>query len=159
MIEDSKLLLFWGISVFLGWLTTAAGYLVLLDPSLVLITWSILLGPPLFVTLSKLRGGGDSNKLWNFWAGITVIIMLQNFLVSTYLIFSYFTLWLIIGSIGCHYTSNKLPPPSEKTYLYGTILNALTIPFVYLIPLRYVAVLAAFVQAGPIFWDWWKFHG
>ncbi|MFB6100085.1 MAG: hypothetical protein ABEK16_02325 [Candidatus Nanohalobium sp.] len=84
--------------------------------------------------------------------------MAQNFLFNSFPVFSYFTLWLLVGAAGYYYTSEKLPPPSDKTYLYGAILNLLTVPLVYLIPLTYVAFIAAAVQAGPILYDYRAVH-
>lgn len=156
-ISDSNILLSWAVTTFLGWIITAAGYFIFLTPSVVLIGWAVLMLIPVAVTVRKYYSG-NSNKLFNAWAIIVSILMLQNFAVNQFLVFSYFTLWMIAGAVAYFYTSKKLPPPSDRTYLYASGLNLAATPLIYLIPLRYFALLAALVQAGPIFYDYWEVH-
>lgn len=156
-IEESQLLLLWGLTTFLGWIITGIGYFVPLMPSTLLIGWAVLMLIPVAVTVRKYYIG-NSNKLFNAWTILVSILMLQNFTVDQFLVFSYFTIWMIVGTLAYFYTSKKLPPPSDKTYLYASGLNLAATPLVYLIPLRHFAFLAALVQAGPIFYDYWEVH-
>lgn len=156
-IEESKLLLIWGITAFLGWILTGIGYIVPLTPSTVMLGWTALMAIPVAITLKKYYSG-ISNKVFNVWALIVAAIMLQNVFINQFLIFSYFTLWMIAGAAVYYYTSTKLPPPSEKTYLYAAAINLAAIPLIYLAPLKYFAFLAALVQAGPIFYDYLRVH-
>lgn len=156
-IEEPQLLLLWGLTTFMGWILTSIGYFIPLTPLTVLIGWAALMLIPVAITAKKYYSD-SSNKLFNAWAIIISILMLQNFVTDRLLIFSYFTLWMIAGAGAYFYTSKKLPPPSDKTYLYASALNLAVTPLIYLIPLRYFALVAALVQAGPIFYDYWEVH-
>ncbi len=160
-IEESKLLLIWGLTTFLGWIFTWTGYMLPLTPFTVLSGWTALMVIPVTITLKKFYSG-LSNKVFNFWALAVAAIMLQNvlnnLLINRFLIFSYFTLWLIAGAAVYYYTASKLPPPSEKTYLYAAAVNMAVIPLIYFVPLKYFTFLAAVVQSVPIFYDYWKVH-
>lgn len=156
-LKESKILLLWGLTTFTGWFLTGLGYIVPFRPFTVLAAWTVLMAVPVALTVVKFYQD-TSNKLFNFWALAVAVLMVENFFINRFLIFSYFTLWLIVGAAGYYYTSRKIPPPSEKTYFYGTGLNILAVPLVHLLPLRLVAFVIAFVQTGPIFYDYWKVH-
>jgi hypothetical protein len=156
-IEESKLLLIWGLTTFLGWIFTGIGYMVPLTAFTVLSGWIGLMVIPVAISLKKFYSGMSDN-VFNVWALAVAAIMIQNILINRFLIFSYFTLWLVVGAVAYYYTASKLPPPSEKTYLYAAAINLALIPLIYFVPLKHFTFLAALVQSAPIFYDYWSVH-
>lgn len=156
-ISDSNIILSWAVTTFLGWIVTALGYEIPLLPSTVILIWSGLMAVPIVPTCFKYYRN-DSNKLFNIWAVLTIILLIQNYFTPGLRIFSYYTVWMVGVAAAYYYTYRKIPPLSEKTYLYGAVVNLAAVPLIYLIPLQYFAVLVAFVQAGPVFYDWLKVH-
>lgn len=156
-IDKSNTLLSWGLTVALGWLLTismgAKGYGV----KEVMIVWTLLMAVPVAATII-LYQKGDSNKILNFWAAAVSLLMAQNILAPPSIaLYSYFHLWILAGAAGFYYTSQKLPPPSDKTYLYGALASipalVLTVYRPFLAPIG-----AVFVQGGPIMYDYIKVH-
>ena len=156
-ISDSSIILSWAVTTFLGWFVTGLGYRVPLLPSTIIFTWAALIAIPIVPTVLKYYRN-TSNKLFNFWTVLTVFLLAQNYFTPGLQIFSYYTIWMLGVAAAYYYTYRKIPPPSEKTYLYGAAFNLAVIPLIYLIPLQYFAFLAAFVQGGPVFYDWYVVH-
>lgn len=156
-IEDSDIILAWSITTFIGWMTTAIGYTIPLLPSTVILAWIFLMTVPILLTFMKLKGN-NSNRLFSLWSILTVVLLVQNYVTSGFQVFSYYTVWMLGVALAYIYTYGKVPPLSEKTYFYGAIANIAAIPLLYLIPLKYFAVLASLAQAGPVFYDWVKIH-
>lgn len=157
MLKDSNVILAWALTTFIGWTITAAGYTLLLKPSTVMLIWTGLMSIPVFFTVLKFYEN-DSNVLFNAWTLLTAVLILQNFLFSSFPVFSYFTLWMIGVAAAYYYTYSKIPPLSEKTYLYGAIANLIATPLIYFVPLQFFSVIAGIVQAGPVFYDWYNVH-
>lgn len=156
-ISDSNIILAWAVTTFLGWIVTALGYRIPLLPSTVILIWAALMAVPVTSTVLKYYRN-DSNKLFNLWAVLTVILLAQNYFTPGLQVFSYYTVWMIGVAAAYYHTYSRIPPLSKKTYLYGAALNLAVVPLIYLIPLQYFAVLAAFVQSGPVFYDWYMVH-
>jgi len=156
-ISDSNIILAWAVTTFLGWIITALGYRIPLMPSTIIFIWAGLMAVLIIPTALKYYRD-DSNKLFNIWAILTVVLLVQNYFTPGLQIFSYYTIWMIGVAAAYYYTYSKIPPLSKKTYLYGAALNLAAIPLIYLMPLQYFAVLAGVVQAGPVFYDWYKVH-
>jgi hypothetical protein len=155
-IKDAQLLLIWGITTLTGWIITGIGYFIPWTISKVLAAWVALMAVPTGITAWKYYKE-SSNKVFDLWA-VLMLLLAVNIGVDRMLVFNYFTLWMIAGAAGYYYTSSKLPPPSDKTYLYGFTANLLATPLVYLLPLKYFCFIAALVQTAPIFYDWYSVH-
>ena len=156
-VDKSKTLLSWGLTVTLGWILTIllgfTGYGV----KEVMLTWTVLMIIPVAAT-GILYHKGNSNKVFNFWAVAVTLLMVQNMLApSSIALYSYFHLWIVAGALGFHYTSQKLPPPSEKIYRYGALGSiaalGLTIYRPFLAP-----IAAVLVQGVPMLYDYVKVH-
>lgn len=155
--EDSTLVLAWGSTVTLAWALTVGMGMASLGVKEVMAIWSILMAVPLVMTAGKYLEG-DSNRLFNFWAVITVLLMVENFLASGAIAFySYFHLWIVAGAIGFYYTSKRLPPPSDSTYRYGALASVLALGVALFQPLA-APVAALLVQGTPLLYDWYTVH-
>lgn len=156
-LEESHLLLTWGVTVALAWILTpvmgAMGFIA----SEVMYMWTVLMIPPLGMT-GVLKYRGDSNRLFDIWAVLVAALMVQNFLApATIALYSYYHLWIIAGAAAFYYTSKRIPPPSEKTYRYAAYASIAVMPLVIYRPLLSPEVVFA-VQGGPMLYDWYAVH-
>ena len=155
--DDSTLLVTWGVTTLLGWLATAAMGIQGMTGGKVMVVWTVLMAAPIAMT-TKLYYEGDSNKLFNFWAVIVTLLMIENFLTpGSIAIYSFFHLWYVAAIAGFYYTSTKLPPPSDKIYKYSAYLSVAGLAAVIYQPLA-AAPLAVVLQGGPMIYDWYKVH-
>lgn len=155
--EQSELLLAWGLTTALGWLATGAMAAVQMSVPAVMAVWTILMAIPIAITV-QLYAAGNSNKLFNFWAVIVSLLMVENFVTPASIsVYSYFLLWMVASAAGFYYTSRKMPPPSDKTYRYAAVLAALAVPVVYH-DYRAGAILGLLLQGGPMIYDYWTVH-
>jgi hypothetical protein len=112
---------------------------------------------PVTFTLEEYRQG-ESNRLFNFWALAVAALMIENFYAPLSLqAASFFTAWFLLGAGGFYYTSEKLPPPSDKIYWYAALLNLVASP-VHLSSIYAASFIAAVVQGGPMLYDWYRVH-
>lgn len=156
-IEESHLLLSWGITVALAWTLTAVMGTSNMFGYLVMPMWTVLMLIPIGMTV-LLKYRGDSNRLFDMWAVLVTVLMIENFLTpDIFRFYSYFHLWFIAAVPGFYYTSKKIPPPSEKTYRYGAIASALALPLVFYRPLL-APLLAVPTQGIPMLYDWYTVH-
>ena len=156
-VKNSHVILTWGLTVALAWLLTGIMAEIGFTAQPVMLMWTILMLPPLLLT-GILKYRNDSNKLFNVWAVLVVVLMIQNFLTpASIALYSYFHLWIIAGAFAFYYTSQRLPPPSKKTYLYASYASVLVMPFVIYRPLL-TSYVATVVQGGPLLYDWYKVH-
>ncbi len=156
-IKDSHILLSWGVTVALAWILTpvmgAQGYLA----SEVMYMWTVLMLPPVILT-GILKYRNDSNKLFDVWAVLVILLMIQNFLTpASIAVYSYFHLWIVAGALAFYYTSKHIPPPSKKTYLYAAYASVAMMPLVIYRPLL-SPLVAAVVQGGPMVYDYYTVH-
>lgn len=139
-------------------MVTAVGYYIPLLPLETLLIWTLLMAVPVSLTLLK-KHGSNSNKIFDLWAIIVVVLLVENFLTPLNLAFlSYFPLWLLIGSAAFYFTSKRLPPPSRDFYFKAALLNLGSVPAVFLVSGDVAALFAAAVQAGPVLYDWFTVH-
>jgi|GEM_PF-1685890 len=156
-IENSHVILSWGLTVTMAWLATAVMAEMGFGYQPVMLMWTVLMLPPLLLT-SLLKYRNDSNKLFNVWALLVVVLMIENFLTpSSIALYSYFHLWVVAGAAAFYYTSKRLPPPSKKTYLYAAYASVIIMPLVIYRPLL-TSYFAAVVQGWPLLYDWYKVH-
>ena len=156
-IKNSHVILSWGLTVTVAWLATAVMAEMGFGYRPVMAMWTILMLPPLVLT-GLLKYRNDSNKLFNVWALLVVVLMIENFLTPTSIaLYSYFHLWIVAGAAAFYYTSKRLPPPSKKTYLYAAYASVIIMPLVIYRPLL-TSYVAAVVQGGPLLYDWYKVH-
>ncbi|MFB6116408.1 MAG: hypothetical protein ABEK10_02740 [Candidatus Nanosalina sp.] len=156
-IDDSKLLLLWGVTVTLAWAATAGMGMASLGVKPVMIVWTVLMALPLAATTLKYLKD-DSNKLFNFWAIFTAFFMIENIAVQGSLAFySYFHLWIAGGIIGFYYTGRKLPPPSDQTYRYGAIASLIGLAVAFYQPLA-APLVALIAQGTPLLYDWFTVY-
>lgn len=156
-VKDSTLVLTWGTTVTLAWAITLGMGIASLGVREVMSVWSLLMAIPVLMTAGKYLKN-DSNRLFNFWAILTVVLMVENFLVPGSIAFySYFHLWIGAGAIGFYYTSNRLPPPSDSTYRYGAIASITGLVIALLQPLT-APIVALLVQGTPLLYDWYTVH-
>lgn len=156
-IKDSHVIFSWGLTVSLAWLLTAVMAELSFGYRPVMAMWTILMLPPLALT-GILKYRDKSNKLFNVWAVLVVVLMIENFLTPTSIaIYSYFHLWIVAGAFAFYYTSKRLPPPSKNTYLYAAYASVLIMPLVIFRPLL-TSFVAAVVQGGPLLYDWYTVH-
>lgn len=155
--EGKHLILTWGLTTVFGWLATMAMAGLQMTGGQVMAVWTVLMAIPLTMTVLLYRRG-DSNRIFNFWAVVVAVLMVQNFLTpASIAVYSFFLLWIVAGTVGFYYTSERLPPPSDRVYRYGAILSALAIPVVYY-EYRAGAILGVIVQGGPLLYDYWTVH-
>ena len=155
--EGKHLILAWGLTTALGWLATMAMAGLQMTGGQVMAVWTVLMVIPLTMTALLYRRG-DSNKIFNFWAVVVAVLMVENLLTpDSIAVYSFFLLWMVAGAAGFYYTSERLPPPSDKTYWYAAILSALAIPVVYH-DYRAGAILGLIIQGGPVLYDYWTVH-
>lgn len=156
-LKGSHLVASWGVTVALGWIATIAMAVMQMSVMKVMLAWTVLMAVPVLMTV-KLYMDGDSNKLFNFWAVIVTVLMVENFVTpASVAVYSYFLLWIIAGAVGFYYTSTKLPPPSDKIYRYGAIASAIAVPVVFH-NFRTGAILGLITQAVPMLYDYQKVH-
>ena len=156
-IEDSHVIFSWGLTVTLAWILTAVMAEMMFGAQAVMLMWTILMIPPVALT-GLLKYRDSSNKLFNVWALIVIVLMIENFLTpASIALYSYFHLWIIAGALAFYYTSQRLPPPSKKTYLYAAYASVLVMPLVIYRPLL-SPFMAAVVQGGPLLYDWYTVH-
>lgn len=155
--KDSHLLLTWGITVVLGWVSTIGIGVTTGSIQHVMLAWTILMLPPVAMT-AVLYSRNDSNKLFNFWAVAVTVLMVQNFLAPPpYEVYSYFHLWIVLGAAGLYYTSSKLPPPSEKTYRYAAFASIIALALTFQ-NYQLAPILAVLTQGLPMIYDWYDVH-
>lgn len=156
-IKDSHIIFTWGLTVAVAWLLTAVMAEMKFGVGPIMAMWTTLMLPPVMLT-GILKYRNDSNKLFNMWALLIIVLMIENFLTPASLaLYSYFHLWIIAGGIAFYYTSKRLPPPSKKTYRYASYASLFVMPLVIYRPLltSYAAIL---VQGGPLLYDWYTVH-
>jgi hypothetical protein len=145
------------VTVFIGWIFTGVAPFLVFGTREILLAWTFLMFFPITFTVEEYRKG-ESNKLFNFWALAVAILMIENFYAPLSLqAASFFTAWFLLGAGGFYYTSEKLPPPSEKTYRYAALLNLLAAPL-HIFLLYTTPFIAAAVQGGPMLYDWFTVH-
>jgi len=155
--DESTLLLTWGVTTLLGWIATAVMGIQAMTGGQVMALWTALMAIPIAMT-AKLYYGGDSNKLFNFWAIAVTVLMIENFVTpGSIAVYSFFHLWYVAAIAGFYYTSTKLPPPSDKIYKYSAYLSVAGLAVVIYQPLA-AAPLAVMLQGGPMIYDWYKVH-
>lgn len=128
-MSKQSLLVLWGLTVFVGYMLTGLlgqGGGPGVDD--VLWAWTILMVAP--VALTVWLGGGAGKLAW-IWAGLTVILMLENWLVfgfgsETVKHWSFHPLWFLFGAVGFGYTAAVVEGGARKV-LYGVwaALNAI----------------------------------
>ncbi|WP_414838292.1 hypothetical protein ACK3SF_02720 [Candidatus Nanosalina sp. VS9-1] len=156
-IKDSQIILSWGVTVALAWLLTPVMAAQAFTATQAMYVWTALMAVPLALT-GLLKYRGDSNKIFDMWALLVTLLMIENFLTPLqFAMYSYFHVWFIAGAFGFYYTSKRLPPPSKKTYRYAAYASIAVLPAVFYRPLL-SPLIAIFVQGGPILYDWYTVH-
>ena len=156
-ISDSHVIASWGSTVAVAWLLTILMGSQGFTAMEVMYMWTVLMLLPVALT-AVLWHRSESNKLFNLWAVLVTLLMIENFVSpDSLLLYSYFHLWMVAGAAGFYYTSERLPPPSDKTYRYGAYASVIALPAVFYMPLL-TPLLAAAVQGGPLLYDWYTVH-
>lgn len=157
LLQDKNVIASWGFTVALAWILTPVMGFQGFTAMEVMYMWTALMLIPVTMT-AAMWYRGNSNKLFNFWAVVVTVIMAENFLVpDQFLLYSYFHLWFVAAAAGFYFTSERLPPPSEKTYRYAAYASALALPVVFIQPLA-APLLAVPLQGAPMIYDWFTVH-
>lgn len=152
-VDQKTLLLSWGATVSLGWLTTAIMGALGMTIGKVLAAWMILMAVPILSTL-MLYYKGKSNAVFNFWAVVVTVLMVENILAPAGLdYYSYFHLWYGAAVLGFYYTSRKVPSPANRVYRIATALSGIGLAAVFIEPFLAVP-LGIILQGGPMLYDW-----
>lgn len=156
-LKDSHLVLTWGVTVVLGWISTIGLAVTTGSIQHVMLAWTVLMLPPVAMTV-VLYSRNDSNKLFNFWAVAVTVLMVENFLTpAQYEVYSYFHLWILLGAVGLYYTASKVPPPSEKTYRYSAFASIIALALTFQ-NYQLAPILAVLTQGLPMIYDWYSVH-
>lgn len=145
------------MTVLIGWLVTAASPVLLIGTRTILIAWTLLMAVPVLLTV-WLRFEDRSNRLFDFWAVLVSVLMVQNWLAPPgYRILSFFALWFVAAAAGFYYTSVKVPGEPGETYRYAACASTAALPLV-LWNWRLGIPLAVLTQGTPMIYNYWKFH-